>query len=92
MDCPLLRFTYGFVDLTVQKLQREQRLEIWPTSSSELGMFVTRNVLRGRRCRRKLRRPMTGDIAEYKSVNTSSQSGTWNPKIHCVANFALRTE
>ena len=54
MDCPKLRFKNGFVDHIVQKLQREQPLEVWSTSSSELGMFVTRNVLRGRRRRRKL--------------------------------------
>ena len=27
---------------------------------------------------------MTGDRAESKSVNTSSQSGTRHPKVHCV--------
>ena len=57
MDCPLLRFKNGFVDLTVQKFQHEQALEVWLTSSSELGMFVRRNVLRGRRRSRKLWRP-----------------------------------
>ena len=35
---------------------------------------------------------MTGDRAESKSVNTSSQSGTWHPKVHCVTNLVLRTE
>ena len=35
---------------------------------------------------------MTGDRAESKSVNTSSQSETWHPKVHCVTNLALRTE
>ena len=34
----------------------------------------------------------TDDEAESKSVDTSSQSGTQHPKVHCVANFALRTE
>ena len=69
----------GFIGLTVQKLQRERPLEVWSTSSSELGMFVKRNVLRGRRRRRKLWRHMTGDRAESKSFNT-------------VANLAVRTE
>ena len=57
MDCPSLRFKNCFVDVTVQKPQREQQLEVWSTRSSELGMFVTRNVLGGRRRRRKLWRP-----------------------------------
>ena len=35
---------------------------------------------------------MTGDRAEFKSVNTSSQTGTRHPNVHCVANLALRTE
>ena len=34
----------------------------------------------------------TGDQAESKSVNTSSQSGTRHPKDHCVTNLALHTE
>ena len=34
---------------------------------------------------------VTGDRAESKSVNTSSQSGKRHPKVHCVANLALRT-
>ena len=42
MDCPLQRFKNGFVDLTVQKLQCEQPLQVWSTSSSELRMFVTK--------------------------------------------------
>ena len=57
MDCALLRFKEGFVDLTVQKLQHEPPLEVWATNFSEPEMFVTRNVLRGRRRRRKLWRP-----------------------------------
>ena len=35
---------------------------------------------------------MTGDRAESNSVHTSSQSWTRHPKVHCVANLALRTE
>ena len=35
---------------------------------------------------------MAWDITESKSVNTLSQSGTRHHKVHCVANFALRTE
>ena len=34
---------------------------------------------------------MTDDRAESKSVNKTSQSGTRHSKVHCVANFALRT-
>ena len=34
----------------------------------------------------------TGDRAESKSANTSSQSGNWHPKVHCVTNLALHTE
>ena len=71
MDCPTLRFKNGFVDLTVQKRQREQPLEVWSTSSSELGMFVTRNVLRGRRRRRrKLWRPLWQAIEQSPKAST----------------------
>ena len=93
MDCPLLRFKNGFIDVTVQKLQREQPLEVWSTISREPGIFVTRNVLGGGRRRRKVWRPhdRRSSIVQ-KRRHKSSQSGTRHPQVHCVANLLLRTE
>ena len=54
MDCPLLTISNIFVHVTVQKLQREQPWEIWSIISSELGIFVKRNVLGGCWHHRKL--------------------------------------
>ena len=65
MDCPLMRFKNGFVDLTVQKLQRERPLEVWSTSSSELQTFFAVVDISG-----NCGDHMTGDRAESKSVNT----------------------
>ena len=55
-------------------------------------MFVTRNVLRGVDVAGNCGDHMTGDKTESKIVNISSQSGTRHHKVHCAANFALRTE
>ena len=92
MDCPLLRFKNGFVDITVQKPQREQPLEVWSTSSSELGIFVTKNILGGRRRRSKLWTPHDRRPSRVQKRHTSSQLAARHPQVHCVANLPLRTE
>ena len=65
MDCPLMRFKNGFVDLTVQKLQRDRPLDVWSTSSSERETFWVVVDVTG-----NCGDHMTGDRAESKSVNT----------------------
>ena len=40
MNCPLLRFKNCFVDVTVQKPQREKTIRDFINISSELGTFV----------------------------------------------------